>query len=156
MSTAMAPRNRIGAGLLGRFRQEMEDLFERFVEEPFGAEARPIEKMWTPSVDVIETGTELVVKADLPGVDPKEVSVAIQDGSLVLHGERKFEETKEEKEFKRVERFFGSFYRSIPLPPSANIENVTAESSNGVLTIHVPKKPEAQPKKITVSVKGKG
>jgi HSP20 family protein len=153
MSTALTPRNRIGTTLMGRFRQEMEDLFERFFDEPFGDGVRPAEKMWTPSVDLAETDTELTVKADLPGVDPKEVSVSIQNGALVLHGERKIEETKEEKEFKRVERFFGSFYRSIPLPPAADMGKVTAEAVNGVLTVHVPKKPEAQPKKIAVAVK---
>jgi HSP20 family protein len=132
----------------------MEDLFERFIEEPFGGEARLAEKMWAPSVDVVETDTEMMVKVDLPGVDPKDVSVSIQNGALVLHGERKTEETKEGKEFKRVERFFGSFYRTIPLPPAANPEKVTAEAANGVLTVHIPKKPEAQPTKINVAVKG--
>jgi HSP20 family protein len=154
MSAALTPRNRIGTSLMGRFRQEMEDLFERFFDEPFGNGARTVEAMWTPSVDVAETDTELTVKADLPGVDPKEVSVSVQNGALVLHGERKHEEAKEEKDYKRVERFYGSFYRSIPLPAAADVGKVTAEAVNGVLTVHVPKKPEAQPKKVTVAVKG--
>ena len=154
MSAALTPRNRIGTSLMGRFRQEVEDLFERFFDEPFGDGARLAEQMWAPNVDMAETDTELTVKADLPGVDPKEVNVWIQNGALVLQGERKFEETKKEKDYKRVERYFGSFYRSIPLPPAADVGKVTAEAANGVLTVHVPKRPEAQPKKITVAVKG--
>jgi HSP20 family protein len=154
MFPTLTPRNRNGAGMMGRFRTEMEDLFERFVEEPWGSIAPPAEKMWAPRVDVAETNTELVVKADLPGVDPKGVSVSILNGALVLHGEREIEEAKEEKSFKLVERYFGSFYRMIPLPPTADFEKVTAESANGVLTVHIPKKAEARPKKITVAISG--
>lgn len=154
MSAALTPRNRIGTGLMGRFRQEVEDLFERFFDEPFGDGARTAEQTWAPNVDTAETDAELTVKADLPGVDPREVDVSIQNGALVLHGERKFEETRKEEDYERVERYFGSFYRSIPLPPAADVGKVTAEAADGVLTVHVPKKPEAQPKKITVAVKG--
>jgi HSP20 family protein len=98
-----------------------------------------------------ETDKEIIVKADLPGVDPKAVEVSVQDGVLTVRGERKEEREEKKKNYRCVERFAGSFYRAVALPPGADAEKVTATSTNGVVMITIPKKPEAQPKKITVT-----
>jgi HSP20 family protein len=155
MSAKLVPRNRVGTGLMERFREEMDDLFGRFFDEPFlplaGTEA--VAKMWMPMVDVTETEKELVVTADLPGVDAKDVTVTVKDGMLVLEGERKSEAEEKGKEFHRVERFVGRFYRAVALPPTVDPDRIAAESAKGVITVRIPKKPGAVPKKIAVTPK---
>jgi HSP20 family protein len=152
MSTTLAPWR---AGFMEPFRKEMESLFDRFFgEEPGGGHAMRPAQAWAPRVDVEETDKEIMVKADLPGVDPKAVEITIQDGMLIVRGEKKEEREEKKKNFHRVERFVGSFYRALELPPGADAEKVAATSVNGVVTITIPKKPEAQPKRITVTPKG--
>ena len=145
---SLIPWRRRDFPMLEPFRQEMETMFHRFFEplEEVGVELRP----WAPRVDVEETEKEIVVKADLPGVDPKDVEISVFDGSLVVKGEKK--ETKEEKKtnYHRVERFMGQFYREIPLPAGTDKEKITATTSKGVVTVTIPKAPQAQPKKIAV------
>jgi HSP20 family protein len=130
------------------FRQEMDELFQRF----FGPEhdAGGTALAWSPRVDVEETEKEFVVKADLPGVDPKDVEISLADGALVLKGEKKEAKEEKKKNYHRVERFIGQFYREIPLPAGADADKVAATSAKGVITVTVPKKPDAQPKKIAV------
>ena len=113
----------------------------------------PGTQIWAPRVDVEETEKEILVKADLPGIDPKAVEISIQDNVLTVRGEKKEEKEEKKKNYHRVERFTGSFHRAIPLPPGADAEKMAATSTNGVVTITVPKKPEAQPRKITVTPK---
>jgi HSP20 family protein len=138
-------------GLLEPFRKEMEDVMERFFGDEVGH--RLPARTWAPRVDVEETDKEILVKADLPGVDPKAVEISVENGVLTVRGEKKEEKEERKKNYHRIERFAGSFYRAIPLPPGADAERVTASSSNGVVTVSIPKKPEAQPKKITVTPK---
>jgi HSP20 family protein len=102
-------------------------------------------------VDVEESDREILVKADLPGVDPKHVEISVENGVLTVRGERKEEKEERKKNYHRIERFAGSFYRAVPLPPGADAEKVSATSTNGVVTVTIPKKPEAQPRKITVT-----
>jgi HSP20 family protein len=135
------------------FRKEMENLMQQFFGEDGGNGLTFTPKAWAPRVDVEETDKEIVVKADLPGVDPKAIEVSVENGILTVRGEKKEEKEKKEKNYYRVERFTGSFYRAIPLPPGADAEKVSAASTNGVVTITIPKKPEAQPRKITVTPK---
>lgn len=135
-----------GLGLLDPFRKEMEDLFGRF----FGEENGNGMKAWAPRVDVEETDKELLVKADLPGVDPKDIEIQIVDGVLTLKGEKKEQKEEKRKDYHRVERFSGSFFRAITLPAGADAEKVSATTSKGVVTVTIPKKVEAQPKKIAV------
>jgi HSP20 family protein len=130
------------------FRQEMEELFQRFFGPEEGGNGTTI--AWAPRVDVEETDKEFVVKADLPGVDPKDVEVSLTDGSLVIKGEKKEVKEEKRKNYHRVERFAGQFYREIPLPAGADAEKIAAASAKGVVTVTIPKKPEAQPKKIAV------
>jgi len=107
---------------------------------------------WIPAVDIAENDDHFLVEADLPGVDPKDIEVSMENGVLTLKGERE-SEIKEEKEgYSRIERSRGSFYRRFSLPETADSENITAKSNKGVLKITVAKKEAAKPKKITVNV----
>jgi len=149
MKTLVPLRNN-GVTLLDQVRDEMDDMFQRF----FGSPAELIKETqattWAPRMDISETDKDLFIKADLPGVDPKDVEVTVRDGILTIRGEKKEEHEEKQKNYHRVERFFGQFYRSIPLPVGAEEANVAATSTKGVLTVTVPKKAEAQPKKIAV------
>lgn len=105
---------------------------------------------WRPAVDIKEEENRFVIYADLPGVDPKDIEITMEQGVLTLRGERS-EETKEEREgYKRVERVSGSFYRRFSLPDTADAERIEAEGKNGVLEITLPKHEKVQPRKITV------
>lgn len=139
-----------GFGVLDDVRREFDSVLSRFFGNGEGLEREFKPAAWSPRVDVSETDKAILVKADLPGVAPNAIEVTVVDGSLAIRGEKR-EEKKEEKEnVKRMERFVGSFYRSIPLPPDCDAENITAETANGVVTISIPKKPGAQPRKIAV------
>ncbi len=107
---------------------------------------------WAPAVDIVETDNEIVLKADLPGIDPKDVDIQVHDGTLTLRGERKFESDVKEDDFRRVERVYGSFVRSFSLPQTVDSEHVSAQYRNGVLELKLPKRPEAKPKQIKVAV----
>jgi len=137
---------------LTRMRDEMDELFGRFFGVPAELPTNGETSVWAPRVDISETEKAFVVKADLPGVEPKEVEVSVSDGVLTLKGEKREQKEEKQKNFHRMERFVGQFFRSIPLPAGADEENVVATSAKGVLTICIPKKPEAQPKKIAVKV----
>ena len=143
----MAPYRR-GTNLFESFRDEMGDLFDRFTAG--GADSGQAVTAWAPRVDVEETEREVVVKADLPGVDPKDVDVRVVDNVLTVRGERKEQKDEKRTSYHQIERPAGAFYRVVPLPAGADTEKVTATGSNGTVTITIPKKPEAQPKRIAV------
>jgi HSP20 family protein len=108
---------------------------------------------WQPSVDISETDGALEVKVDLPGIKPENVEISVTDDRLTIHGERKEEKETKEKTVHRVERRYGSFYRSIALPSGTNADDVRAESDNGVITITLPKPAESKAKRIAVKPK---
>jgi HSP20 family protein len=112
--------------------------------------ARP----WTPAVDIYENENELVLKADLPDVKLEDVDIRIENGTLALKGERKFERDENNKGFHRIERGYGSFARYFTLPETLDTEHVNAGYNNGVLTVTLPKKEIAKPKTIKVQVNG--
>jgi HSP20 family protein len=145
---SLIPWRRGIGGVLEPFRQEMEGLFERFfgVAPEGGGEVQA----WAPRIDVEEGDKEIVVKADLPGVDPKDVDISVSGGSLVLRGEKKEEREDKKKNYHKVERFVGRFYREIGLPPGTDPEKITATSAKGVITITIPKAPQAQARKVPV------
>ena len=107
---------------------------------------------WAPAVDIMETEHELVVKADLPDVDPKDLDIRVENNILTIRGERKFEKQVNEGNYLRVERAYGSFARSFSLSNTVNTEAIKADYQNGVLTLHIPKREEAKPKQIKVNV----
>jgi HSP20 family protein len=111
---------------------------------------------WAPPVDIYETENELVVKADLPDLQEKDIDVRVENNMLTIRGERKFEKAVNEDNYLRVERAYGPFTRSFSLPNTVSSENIRAEYRNGVLTLHMAKREESKPKQINISVSGNG
>ena len=128
-----------------QFNRMFNNVFSRFFE---GGE--PTEQGWAPAVDIYETDQNVVLKAELAGVNPKDVDIRVEDGTLLLRGERKFESEVKKDGYSRIERSFGSFARAFPLPSSVNAEKAKAEYDNGVLTLTLPKREEAKPKTIKI------
>jgi HSP20 family protein len=107
---------------------------------------------WAPAVDIYETPNELVVKADLPDVNEKEIDVRVENNLLTIRGERKFEKSVSEENYLRVERTYGSFNRSFSLPNTVNAEAIRAEYQNGVLTVTLPKREESKPRQVKINI----
>lgn len=108
---------------------------------------------WTPPVDILETENELILKADLPDVDMKDIQIELENGTLSLKGQRKFESETKEKGYHRIERSYGSFARYFSLPDTVDPEKVSADYKNGVLTVTLPKKEVAKPRTVKVQIK---
>lgn len=106
---------------------------------------------WRPAVDIKEEKNRFVITADLPGVDPKEIDITMENGVLTLKGERSEEKTEDRQGYKRVERVRGTFFRRFSLPDSADADRIEANSKNGVLEIILPKHEKGQPKRISVN-----
>jgi len=124
-------------------------LFSDTVNRLFSdAQVRP----WSPAVDIFETENEVVLKADVPDVDMKDIDIRLENGTLALKGERKFENEEKKKGFHRVERSYGTFARYFTLPDTVETDKVKADYKNGVLTITLPKKEVAKPRQIKVEV----
>jgi HSP20 family protein len=107
---------------------------------------------WSPSVDIFETKDHLVLEAELAGLKPEDVEISIENNTLTLHGERKFEKKDEGDNFHRVERSYGTFTRSFTLPPTVSTENANAEFADGVLRLSLAKREEAKPRRIEIKV----
>jgi HSP20 family protein len=105
---------------------------------------------WVPSVDIKECKDAYEVAADVPGVEPKDIEVSLEDGVLTVKGERKSEAKDEGEGYTRTERSYGSFYRRFTLPDTADADNISAKTEHGVLKLRIPKKEKVLPKKITV------
>ena len=105
-----------------------------------------------PAVDVYEDEHNITLKIEVPGIDEKDINVSIENNTLTVHGERRFEKDEKEENFHRVERMYGSFTRSFTLPNTVDPEQVTAHYEKGVLKIRLAKKAEAKPKLIKVNV----
>jgi len=105
---------------------------------------------WTPAVDIVEEKGRFVLRADVPGVEPGNIEVSMDDGILSVSGERLAEERSEAEGIQRYERVTGRFYRRFTLPQSADAESIKARSSKGILEIEIPKLPEVQARRITV------
>ncbi|MGO8954401.1 MAG: Hsp20/alpha crystallin family protein [Rhodomicrobium sp.] len=128
------------------FRSEMDRLFDSFLTGMPSLtnlrQAFPAAQGLTPAWDVKETEKELVVKADLPGIDEKDIQLTIHDGVLSIRGEKKSERTDERENYHFMERSFGSFQRAIRLPETVDEDKVQANFDKGVLTVTLPKRPE--------------
>jgi HSP20 family protein len=132
-------------------RDEMNRLFDDFFG---GTPARTewAEGVWSPTIDVSETKDKVMVEADLPGLKKEDVKISVQDDSLIIKGEKRQEKEEKEADYHRVERSYGSFFRSIPLPTPVKKEKVKANYKDGVLKITMPKSEEVKPKEIPISI----
>lgn len=131
-----------------QLRREMDRMFEdRSATEETSNIAT---SDWIPAVDIKETENEFLIHADIPGVDPDDIDVHMEDSMLTIKGERESEKKEERDGYKRIERHSGSFYRRFSLPDTANAEKISAKSKNGVLEIIIPKQEKTLPRKIQV------
>jgi HSP20 family protein len=137
--------------LMRRFLENMEHGFGGDWESGFGREQLG---MWSPAIEVSERGDRLVVRADLPGLAKDDVKVEVLDNHLVIQGERRQEHEEQEGGYRRSERRYGSFYRSIPLPQGAQTEQARAEFKDGVLEVSVPA-PAAQQRGRTIPIESR-
>jgi len=107
---------------------------------------------FVPPVDIYEDEHSVTLKVEVPGLDPKDVDVQVENNTLTIKGERKFEKEEKEENFHRIERRYGSFIRSFALPTTVDTDNVKADYENGVLKVQLAKRAEAKPKQIKVNV----
>lgn len=126
-------------------RREMDTLFDHFFRDESGLAER-----FAPRINLAETENEYEVTMELPGMKPEDFEVELQNGQLLIRGEKRNQEETTEKRFHRVERFYGQFQRVIPLAGPVNEGKISADYNDGVLTVSIPKAEEAKPKKINV------
>lgn len=137
---------------ISSLQSEMNRMLDRFFSGGDLFESGMNAGMWIPPVDLAETAEKITIKAEIPGIDPKEVNISIQENILLIKGEKKEEQEEKGKNYYRMERRYGSFSRSIDLPASVDTNKITAECKNGVLEITLQKKEEIKPKQIQVKV----
>ncbi len=139
------------------FRNEINRLFDEFFERPFGLSSLFDESAWwgdfAPQMDVSETDKEILVSAELPGMEPEDIHITVDHGTLTISGEKRAEKEEEGKRYYRVERSYGAFQRSIPLPEGVDENKIDATFKRGVLKIRLPKTPEAQGKRKRIPIK---
>jgi HSP20 family protein len=133
---------------LEKMRSDMERLWDSFFE------GRPIMRVgeWLPSLDVAETKNDLVVKVELPGMDPKDIDISLTDGYLTIKGERKQEKEEKEENYHFIERSYGTFTRSVRLPKEVKHDKRSASYKNGILKVVLPKSEETKTKEVKIKV----
>ena len=132
---------------LNRAQEESSRLFEDRVASRSGESLG-----WTPATDIYEDEEGLSIKFELAGVEPKDVDIRVEDGVLTIKGERKLDHEDKSEKYHRVELSYGTFNRSFSLPPTVDANRIEAKSKSGVLVVYVPKKAEAKPRSIQVTV----
>jgi HSP20 family protein len=131
----------------------LQDRMNRIYRDSYGERDESLTNTsFAPAVDVYEDEHSVTLKIEVPGIDEKDIDVRIENNTLTVHGERKFEKEEKEENFRRVERQYGSFTRSFTLPTTVDAEKVSANYEKGVLKVALPKKAEAKPKQIKVNV----
>lgn len=125
--------------------RQIQDTLSQLLTEP---SARP----WTPAVDILETENDLILKMDVPEVELEDVDIRLENHTLTVKGERKFENLADSRAYHRIERSYGSFARTFTLPDTVDTEKVRADYKNGVLSITLPKKEVAKPRTIRVEI----
>ena len=137
-------------GLLNQLHGEIDRLFDTRLGKYGEENAQLATSDWVPAVDIKEEADRYVIHADVPGVNPKDIEVNMEDGVLSIKGQRSAETSEQREAYKRMERVRGSFFRRFSLPDTADAEAISAASRNGVLEIVIPKQEKLQPKRIPV------
>lgn len=135
---------------LRNMQEQMNRLLDLAWNRETGEEIK--EGVWQPPVDIYEDSQSVVIKAEIPDVDQKDIEVKIEDNMLTLRGERRHGQDFQKENYHRIERYYGTFQRSFALPPTIDQGCVKATCDKGVLTVTLPKKEETKPKQITVEV----
>ena len=130
--------------------RELATLFENFAEGSTAGKDQLMAGSFVPPVDVYEDEHKLVLKLEIPGVNEEDLDISLENNTLVVKGERKFEKEEKEENFHRIERRYGSFARTFRLPNTVDAENAEANYEKGILSISLAKRPEAKPKQIKV------
>ena len=134
--------------LINRLHQQLDQAFGDTFGAPEASSAANVD--WLPAVDIHEEPERFVVRADVPGVEAKDIDITAENGVLTLRGERRGEHRENGKGYERLERVSGSFVRRFTLPDTANTEQIKAKQTNGVLEITIPKQPQVQPRRISI------
>jgi HSP20 family protein len=135
---------------LNSLQSEMNRLFNTVFDQPVGAGNGGALRRWMPAMDLVESDEHFVLRADLPGMSEDDVKIELEDGTLTVSGERKFEHEARKAGYYRVERAFGSFSRSLTLPKGVDADAVTAGFDRGVLEVRIPKPEERKPRRIEI------
>ncbi|MCU7809707.1 MAG: Hsp20/alpha crystallin family protein [Candidatus Thiodiazotropha sp. (ex Notomyrtea botanica)] len=136
--------------MMDNWQQEMDRVLHPLLQREDDT-SRVVGGDWVPAVDIKDEDSKYVIRADIPGVKPEDIEVTMENGVLTIRGERKFEETEEKENFKRVERSHGIFYRRFSLPDNTDAEAIEAQGQDGVLEVTIPKTAEKHSKKIEVA-----
>ena len=134
---------------VSRLRSEMDRLWDDYFG-PGRRALRPMEEDWMPAVDISETGDKITVKAEVPGLEAKDIEISMVGDTMTIKGEKKLEREEKEENYHMVERSYGSFTRAMKLPGTVDADKVEASYKNGVLTVVLPKKEEVKPKAIEI------
>ncbi len=131
----------------------LQDRMNRLFRDSQGGQEEALTtSTFAPPVDVYEDEHNITLKIEVPGIDEKDIDVRVENNTLTVHGERKFEKEEKEENYRRVERQYGSFTRTFTLPTTVDSENIQADYDKGVLKVKLAKKAEAKPKQIKVNV----
>jgi HSP20 family protein len=146
------------SGPLWRLRDEVDRLFSRFFGDwgEFTTPSGGAAGRWWPEIDVVEGERDITVRAEIPGLDPKDIDVSVTGNVLTISGEKKEEKEETRGSYYQAERRYGAFHRAVELPPGANPDQVTADYDKGVISIRIGKEEKAQPKRIPVSPRKEG
>nr|WP_253450845.1 Hsp20/alpha crystallin family protein [Natronospira proteinivora] len=143
----ITPYRRRPWGLMNQLQNELNTIFDGV--PAYEGETGEVSD-WMPAVDIREETDRFILTADVPGVDPKDIEITMENGTLTIRGQRRSENTEERNGFRRVERVSGQFFRRFVLPDSADAESISAKSNNGVLEVVIPKQEKVQPRRIQV------
>jgi len=137
---------------LSTMQERVNKLFEDVLKPPYGTDEGLAVPAWAPAVDIYETDKEIVLKAELPEMQEKDIAIKVEDNVLNVSGERRMTSEVKEENYHRIERAYGSFSRSFTLPRTVDRENIKAAYKDGVLRVALPKKAEVAPKQIKIDV----
>jgi len=142
------------AAELNTLQNEMNRLFSSFVDTPIRASSGEARRLWIPAMDLVESDDQYVLRADLPGLSDEDIKIEFESGVLTISGERRATRTDTETKdgYRRIERSYGRFSRSLTLPDGVDADAVEASFDKGVLEVRIPKPEQSKPRKVTISV----